>query len=86
MHDSEVEVQTIKGTREKKAAVGGEMDIEKLMEFNFDNEQDELKGQVIEAIKSNAKEVEMVAKVDEQLIYDLVGFGESKRNISVNDT
>jgi hypothetical protein len=28
----------------------------------------------------------MVAKVDEQLIYDLVGFGESKRNISVNDT
>jgi hypothetical protein len=38
MHDSEVEVQMIKGTCEKKLWVGGGMDIEKLMEFNFDNE------------------------------------------------
>ena len=32
-------------------------------------------------IKSNAKEVEMVAKNDEKLIYDLVGFDSSKRDI-----
>jgi hypothetical protein len=35
MHDSEIEVQTIKGTCEKKAVVGGEMDIEKPTELNF---------------------------------------------------
>jgi hypothetical protein len=57
MHDSEVEVQTIKGTREKKAAVGGEMDIEKLMEFNFVKEGDEPKGQFIKAMKSNANQL-----------------------------
>jgi hypothetical protein len=35
MHDSKDEVQVIKGTCEKKAVVGGKMDIEKPMEFNF---------------------------------------------------
>jgi hypothetical protein len=37
--------------------VGGEMDIEKPREFNFVIEWDETKGQVIEAMKSNAKEL-----------------------------
>jgi hypothetical protein len=35
MHHSEVEVQTIEGTCEKKAVVGGKMDNEKLIELNF---------------------------------------------------
>jgi hypothetical protein len=54
MHHSEVERQMIKGTCEKKAVVGGEKNIEKPMEFNFVKEWDEPKGQVIEAMKSNA--------------------------------
>ncbi len=35
MHDREDKVQVIKGTCEKKAVVGGEMDIEKPMKFYF---------------------------------------------------
>jgi hypothetical protein len=62
MHDSEAEVQTIEGTREKKAVVGGKTDIEKPMEFNFVKEWDESKGQVIEAMKSNANQLTNVIK------------------------
>jgi hypothetical protein len=51
MHHKEIEVQTIKGTCEKNAVVGGEMDIEKQMQFNFVREWDEPKEQVIEAMK-----------------------------------
>jgi hypothetical protein len=51
MHDSKDEVQVIKGTCEKKAVVGGKMDIEKPMEFNFVIEWDEPKEQVIEELK-----------------------------------
>jgi hypothetical protein len=45
MHASEVEVQTIKGTCEKEAEVGGEMDIEKPMsaeELLLKHEDDKL--------------------------------------------
>jgi hypothetical protein len=35
MHHNKNEVQVIEGSCEKKAVVGGEMDIEKPMEFNF---------------------------------------------------
>ncbi len=57
MHDSKDKVRVIEGTCEKKTLVGGKTDIEKPMEFNFVIEWDEPKGQVIEAIKSNAKEL-----------------------------
>jgi hypothetical protein len=33
MHDREDEVQAIEGTHEKKAVVGGKMDMEKPMKF-----------------------------------------------------
>jgi hypothetical protein len=62
VHDSEDEVQTIKGTCEKKAVVGVGKDIEKPMEFNFVKEWDEPKGQVYEAIKSNAKRLTNLIK------------------------
>jgi hypothetical protein len=35
MHDSKDEVQVITGTSENKVVVGGKMDIQKPMEFNF---------------------------------------------------
>jgi hypothetical protein len=41
---------------------GGEMDIEKPMEFNFVKEWDEPKGQVIEAMKSNANQLTNLIK------------------------
>jgi hypothetical protein len=42
--------------------VGGEMDIEKPMELNFVKEWDEPKGQVIEAMKSNANQLTNLIK------------------------
>jgi hypothetical protein len=37
-------------------------------------------------IKSNHQEVEMIAMKDEQLIYDLVGFGSSQREVKLDDS
>ncbi len=62
MHDSQDEVQTIKGICEKKAVVGGKTDIEKPMELNFVKEWEKPKGLVIEAMKSNAKELTNLIK------------------------
>ncbi len=52
----------IEGTREKKAVVGGKMDIWKPMKFNFIIEWDGLKEQVYEAMASNAKELTNLIK------------------------
>jgi hypothetical protein len=62
MHDREDEVQVIKETCEKKAAVGGKMDIDKPMKFSFIIEWDEPKEQVYEAMTSNAKELTNLIK------------------------
>jgi hypothetical protein len=62
MHHSKDEGQEIKGTCEKKAVVGGGMDIEKPMEFNFVEEWDEPKEQVIEAMTSNAHQLTNLIK------------------------
>jgi hypothetical protein len=62
MHDSEVEVQTIKGTCEKKAVVGWKTDIEKPMEFIFVKEWGETKGRFIEAMISNANQLTNLIK------------------------
>ncbi len=52
----------IKGSHEKKTVVGGKMDIEKSMKFNFVIEWDEPKEQVYEAMTSNAKELTNLIK------------------------
>jgi hypothetical protein len=62
MHDSEDKVQVIKGTREKKAVVGGKTVIEKPMKFNFVIEWNEPEEQVCEAMTSNAKELTNLIK------------------------
>ncbi len=62
MHHSKDEVQVIEGTCEKKAVVGGEMDIEKHMDFSFIKEWDEAEKQVIEAMKSNANQLTNLIK------------------------
>jgi hypothetical protein len=46
----------------EKGLVGGKMDIEKPMEFNFVKEWDELKWQAIEAMKSNANQLTNLMK------------------------
>ncbi len=60
MHDSKDEVQVVKGTREKKNVVGGKMDVENPMKFDFVIEWDEPKEQVYEAMTSNAKELHLL--------------------------
>jgi hypothetical protein len=60
--------------------VGGKMDTEKPMELNFVKEWDESKGQVIEAMKSNANQLTNLIKSQPDLWEYLL-----KNHLSTND-